>query len=230
MATIGDRVSLVASLLGGRTDLNANISQWIANAYRELGNTIPFETLEIVTNAVCLTGIDTVDYPPDARAIMALSLGVPVGTPTSFRPLYKKNVAIIDRYAPTPTGVPSIWAPWAKQMILRQVPNDNYPLTIRYWQLVTLDPSATTAVINATPILLPDSWLEILDYAAQMRGYIDLQEADRANAIHVLLYGDPNPRKKQPGLIKQQLTRIQAEFSNANYNMRPRLTRYSFVR
>ena len=230
MAIIADRVGIVASLLGGRTDISTDISRWLANSYRDLANSIPFETLEIVTNGQCLVNIDTVDYPADARAIKALSLGVPVGSPTSFRPVYKRNVAITDRYAPTPTGVPSIWAPWAQQMILRQVPNDNYPLIIRYWQLVTLDPSAPTAVINATPIKLPDDWLEIVDYGAQMRGYIDLQEADRANAIHVLLYGDPGNRKKNPGLIKQRLTRIQPEYEDANYGMRPRLTRYTFVK
>lgn len=230
MALIGDRVGIVASLLGGRTDLNANISQWIANAYRELANSLPFETLELTANTQTLANIDTVDYPVDARAIKSITIGVPVSNPISFRPLYKKNMAIIDRYAPSPTGIPSVWGPFAQQVVLRQVPNDAYPLIIRYWQLITLDPSASTAVINVTPIQLPADWIEILDYAAQMRGYIDLQESDRAAAIHVLLYGDPNPRKKQPGLIKQKLTRIQSEYENSNYGVRPRLTRYCFTR
>jgi hypothetical protein len=231
MATIGSRVSTVASLLGGRTDLNTNISGWIANTYRDLANSIPFETLEATQAPTpCVPNSDTLDYPPDARAIKSITMGFPVGLPTSQRPLYKRNAAIIDRYATTPTGVPSIWAPFGSQIVLRQVPDQPYPLTIRYWLKVTLDPTAAVGVINATVINLPDDWLEIVDYGSQMRGYMDLQEPDKAMAIRTLLYGDPGNRKKNPGIIKQRLTRIQAEYMDSNYGVRPRLTRYTYVR
>ena len=78
-------------------------------------------------------------------------------------------------------------------------------------------------------INLPDDWLEILDYEAQMRGFIDLQEPDKAAGVRQLLYGNPK-KPGMPGLIKQRLTRIQAEYENANYGIRPRKQRYTFVK
>lgn len=224
--TIADHIIPVVSLLGGRTDKNSDISKWILAGYRDIAHTVPFEDLEVVQATACVANIGTVDYPTDARAIKSVTLQFPVQNPVSNRPIYKRNKAITDRYAITPTGVPSIWAPFNYQMHLRQVPNDSYPLIINYWQKVV--PNATD--VNDTLIMVPDDWLEIVEYAAQERGWIDLQEFDKANAIHQLLWGDPNSRGKNPGLVKKRLTRIQAEYENANYGMRPRLTRYSFVK
>ncbi len=224
MAIINDRISIVTALLGGRTDLAASISQWIASGYRDLAATIPFETLELTDSVLCVPNIDAYDYPTDARAIKSLTMGIPAAVPTQFPPLYKRNMAILDRYTNVP-GVPSIWAPFNSQFFLRAIPNDSYPLTIRYWQKVVIDPTN----INNTVINVPDDWLEIIDYEAQMRGYMDLQEFDKAGAIRQLLYGNPK-KPGMPGLIKQRLTRIQAEFENANYGLRPRKSRYSFSR
>lgn len=229
MSTIGDRVANVVELLGGRTDKATQISQWLASGYRDIGSTIPFETLEATANVLCVSGIDSYDYPEDARGIKSLTMGIPASSPTSFPPLRKRNMAILDRYT-TVTGVPSIWAPFNSQFFLRAVPNDAYPITVRYWQKVTLAVAADgTTDINSTVLNVPDDWLEIIDYEAQMRGYMDLQEFDKAGAIRTLLYG--NPRKPgMPGLIKQRLTRIQAESENADYGLRPRKSRYTNCR
>lgn len=224
MATIGDEVTVVASLLGGRTDLNSQISQWLANGYRDLASTVPFETLEETDNQVCVPNIGEYDYPSEARAIKSLTIQVPASSPASSRPLYKRNVNIIDRYIGVNPGVPAIWAPYNQQMILRPLPNDSYPLIVRYWEKVVIDADD----INDTEILVPEDWLEIVEYEAMMRGYMDLQELDRAGAIRSLLYGQGDPRK--PGLIKQRLTRIQAESMDANYGVRPRITRYGWTK
>ncbi len=222
MSTIGDRVSNVISLLGGRSDISSSVSQWLASGYRDLAMSIPFETLEKTDQPLTVSGIDAYDYPADARAIKSITIGLPATNPTSFPPLRKRNMAILDRYTNVP-GVPSIWAPFNSQFFLRAVPDNAYTLTIRYWQTVTLDPDD----INDTELLVPSDWEEIIDYEAQMRGYMDLQEFDKAQAIRTLLYG--NPRKPgMPGLIKQRLTRIQAEAENANYGLRPRKQRYTF--
>ena len=138
MATIADRVPIVQSLLGGRTDKSSLISQWLANGYRDLAHSIPFETLEDTQNSSCVASIDTYQYPPSARAIKAITLGVPAVNAASYRPLYKRNAAIIDRYSPVPTGVPAIWCPFGTNFIVRPVPNDAYPLIIRFWQVVAI--------------------------------------------------------------------------------------------
>lgn len=223
MATIGNQVSAVASLLGGRTDLNSQISNWLAAGYRDIASTVPLETLEDTEDGICVSGIGEYDYPSSARAIKALSIQVPAGSPKSSRPLYKRNVDIIDRYVGVLPGVPAVWAPFNTEIVMRPVPNDSYPFIVRFWQKPQI-----AATVNDTVLKVPDDWLEIITYEAQMRGYIDLQEPDKAAGIRTLLYGQGDPRK--PGLIKQRLTRIQAESSNANYGMRPRITRYGWVK
>lgn len=221
MATIGDRATIIVSLLGGRTDLAAQISQWLANSYRDLASTVPFEELEDSESNLTVSAIGSYDYPATARAIKSLTLV----QNTAPIPLWKRNMTILDRYPTTVgLGVPSIWAPFGRQYFLRPVPNDSYELIVRFWQQAVIDPDD----VNDTELKVPQDWLEIIDYQAQMRGYTDLQEPDKAAAIRNLLYGQGDPRK--PGLIKQRLTRIQAEYSNANYGMRPRITRYGNVR
>jgi hypothetical protein len=224
---IGDLVPAVASLLGGRSDSNDKISQWIAAGYRDIGTSIPLETLEASASILCVPGTQSYGYPSDARGIKDLTIQIPSQTQTSpttansFRPLYKKNMSIVRRYATNTWGVPSIWAPFKNTIWLAPVPNQGYPLIVDYWQLVVLN----STDINNTQILVPDDWIEIIQYEAQMRGWIDLQEPDKAGAIRTLLNGNPK-KPGMPGLIKQRLTQIQSESSNASYGVRPRLTRY----
>lgn len=227
--TIGDRVPIVADLLGGRTDKNDSISKWIASGYRDLAHSIPFETLEETIDDLTVFGQDTLLYPGTARAIKSITLGRPSVNPSSWTPLKKRNKAIINRYDTTKPGVPAIWAPFAQRMYLRPVPNDSYPVIVDYWVKVNVDINADVNTLNETEILLPDDWIEIVDYEAQMRGFMGLLEFDKANAIRMLLHGDPK-KPKEPGLIKQRLTRIQAEYENADYGLRPRMVRYTHVR
>jgi len=222
METIAQHIPIVRSMLGGRTDIDAKITQWLVNGYRDIAHTIPFETLEFSVNVLTVANIESYMYPAGARGIKAITMGIPPSNPASFVPLYKKNMAIIDRYARQP-GQPSIWAPWGNQFYLRAIPNNSYQIVLRCWHWVELLNPVETTGFN-----VPDDWLEIIDYAAQMRGHIDLAEADKANAIRVLLYGNPK-KPEYPGLIKQRLTRIQAEYENANYGLRPRIRRYTQV-
>lgn len=220
MATIGSLVSTVASLLGGRTDLNTKISGWIVDGYRDIAMTIPFETLEDTSEITTVSGFDSYDYPSGARGIKSVSVSLP-GIPNSIRPLWKRNIARIDRYPMVP-GMPSIWAPFGTQIVVRSVPNGQYVLTVRFW----LKPIIQETV-NDTELMVPDDWLEIVTYEAQMRGYLDLQEQERAANVRSILYGQGDPRK--PGLVKQRLTRIQAESMDVSYGIRPKATRYSWT-
>lgn len=218
--TIGDLVPVVTSLLGNRTDLATKAAQWIKFGYYDLATTLPFETLEDTETNQTTYGIDSYDYPETARAIKSLSLSVQ----NAPRQLNKKNIQVIDQYQTQNPAVPAIWAPFGSQYVLRPVPNGTYPMIVRFWVTPQF-----AAVITDTVIMVPPDWIEIVSYEAQMRGYLDLQEPDKAANIRLILYGNPM-KPGMPGLIKQRLTRIQAESSNANYGMRPRTTRYTNVR
>src|SRR5262252_7878356 len=164
--TIADRVPIVRGLLGGREDKDQEIANWIGNSYLSLGSSLPFETLEDSATPVTVSGTDNYPYPPTARAIKSIVIGIPAANPMTFPPLIKKNMALLDRYGLTP-GTPSLWAPWSSQYFLRQVPNDAYTLSIRFWvrpQIQFL--VGSTNADPATALLVPDDWVEILDYAA----------------------------------------------------------------
>jgi|SRR5215831_1502338 len=227
--TIADRLPIVRGLLGGREDKDTEIANWIANSYQSLGSSLPFETLEDTANPTTVAGTDNYPYPPTARGIKSIVIGIPAANPQTFPPLIKKNVQLLDRYGPQ-RGTPSLWAPFGANYLVRQVPNDNYPLIVRFWirpQIQFL--VGTTNADPATPLFVPDDWLEILDYSAQLRGYMDLQEFDKAQVIRTLLYGDPANIKRVPGLIKANLRRIQAEQDTNQYGLRPRIRRYAHV-
>jgi hypothetical protein len=222
--TIGDTVDDVKDLLGNRSDITARISRWIASGYRDIATTIPFETLEQTDNTFLVPNVDTYDYLQGARAVKSITLGFPAGVPQSWRPLRKRNVKILDRYNTSTPGTPSIWAPFNQQYIIRNVPDNAYQLIVRYWMSVQIDPND----INNTVIQVPDDWVEIVTYQAAMRGFMALLEPDKAAAIRTLLYGNPKQPDK-PGLLKQRLTRIQAESMDADYGLRPKLNRYTFT-
>lgn len=218
--TITSQVNTVVSLLGNRSDLSTKIASWIADGYRDIAMTIPLETLEETETDQTVFGIDSYNYPASARAIKSLSLFIS----NAPRQLTKRNIQIIDQYQTQNPAVPAVWAPFNNQMIVRPVPNGSYDMTIRFWQTPQI-----AAVVGNTILKVPPDWIEIINYEAVMRGWIDLQEMDKAANIRTLLYGNPM-KPGMPGLIKQRLARIQAESSNANYGMRPRTTRYTNVR
>lgn len=232
MATIGDEVIPVVSLLGGRSDKTAQIAVWLANAYRDLASTLPFETLEcthIGVFPVTLLGrwpaYNTIDYPEHCRAIKSINIGQPAPSPAAWRPVFKRNVNIIDRYASVNPSVPAVWAPFRDHLVFAPPSNGPYPYIMRYWRKVVIDPRR----LNDTVIELPEDWLEIVEYGAAMRGFLDLQQPDRSAAIRTMLYGNPKHPDK-PGLIKQRLLRIQAEYEDADYGIRPRILRYTWVK
>src|SRR5207344_1899147 len=159
-------------------------------------------------------------YPDGARAIKDITIYIN----NAPRTLFKRNMKIIRQYQAQNTSVPAIWAPFGSMYYLRGVPNGAYPIVIDFWKWPEI-----MATVDETVVDLPPDWIEIVSYEAQMRGYVDLQEADKAANIRAILYGNPM-KPGMPGLIKQRLTRIQAEYQDANYGMRPRTTRYTNVR
>ena len=223
--TLGSFVPDVRFNLGGRTDINDNISKWLRDAYREIAMGYPLETLEESVQNSTVAGIDTYDYPPNARGLKSIVVlnGVnPV-------PLTKKNIQVVRRYQINTPGIPSIWAPFGPTtFMMRATPNGTYPLLLDYWKKPAIDADeADVDVINACEAELPDDWFEILKQSATQKGHLDLQEADKAQAVRQILNGDPNNQKGWPGMIKERLNRNASENSLSNYGMRPRIRRYT---
>lgn len=223
MAIIGDSVATVQLNLGNRSDLAARISQWLAYAYIDLGMSYPFEELEDTVDDMFLPTIDVYDYPVTARAIKTLSMTI--GT-DSQQPIKRKDIKVIRRYSTaSQSGPPSIYGTRAKQILVRPVPGQAYPFKWDIWSLPAVD-QTDTSTINASAVLLPLDWIEIMQYMATLRGHIALLERDKAAEIHTLLYGDPKDQD-QPGLIKTKLLIHSAESYDSDYAIRPKNKAYS---
>jgi len=236
---IADRVSRVTLMLGNRSDLQTRVEQWIRDSYIDLGTSYEFEELEETVD-ITVDGNNsnnTYPYPVyndgnnnrDTRAVKSLKLLSGNNESNNLViPLVKKTIGFLDQI-PYSVGTPAIWAPFKRQIIVRPGPSssyDGYLLRTRVW-LKPLIISGNN--MNSTELLLPDDWLEILDYAAALRGHTELLERDKAAEVLQLLHGSEDPRsgRRVPGLIAMKLTQRQAETRYGDWGMKPRNRRYT---
>jgi hypothetical protein len=229
MPTLGDFIPQVKWNLGNRTDIDDKLSLWLRDAYREISMGYDLETLEVQGANVCVPGIDTYDYPVDARAIKALTLIDPSNSSATPVQPRKKNIEIVRRYQLGGSGgTPAVWAGFGGQYIMRPVPNLAFNIEIDYWQKPNITATETdSATINSTEVLLPEDWFEILVTSATQKGHLGLEELDKAQTVRALLNGDPNSAKGWPGMIKERLNRNAAENGISEYGVRPRIRRYT---
>jgi hypothetical protein len=111
---------------------------------------------------------------------------------------------------------------YGNQIIVRPIPDRTYNVVYDYWQLPQI-----SSPVSATPLLVPDDWLEIVDLGALMRGFRGLLERDKARELQELLYGYKTPSGKQvPGYITYRQTQQQAGSEFENYGLQPRTRRY----
>jgi hypothetical protein len=142
------------------------------------------------------------------------------------QPIKRRDIKIVRRYnTSNQTGPPSIYGTVAKTILVRPIPSQQFAFTWDVWNLPDVD-QTSTATINASTVLLPLDWIEIMQYMATLRGHIALLERDKAAEIHQLLYGDPTDQT-QPGLIKTKLLIHSAESYDSDFAMRPKKRAYS---
>ena len=222
MATISDREADVKFMLGNRTDLDDRIRRWYRDGYLEIGRSYPFEELEDTVEDTMVATIPEYDYPDEARAIKTITM---LFDNSQERRLWRRHIRIIERYPTQAPGRPIIYAPFGNQIIVRPIPDQSFDFRWRIWKKPIIESSIEDTVLN-----VPDDWLEVLDYAAALRGHIALLERDKAAEIHAILFGGVDPRngKKSTGLIAEKMrTRGQAENVDSEYAIRPRVRRYT---
>lgn len=236
MATIGDRVSRVSFKLGNRTDLLApiggvtgaasRIDLWLVDAYLSLGWGVDFAEMEQTTNFLTVNSSQTYPRPSDARAIKNITGYGSNGTVYTMNTV---DIGYIRRYQSPQQGqqnatttAPSTWAEFGNTLWFSPPPIGGINMVVDYWQVPQVD-QTNQNTIESTQLLLPDDWLEILDYQATMRGHAELQEPDKTMALQQLLYGtvDPSTGKFSPGLIQQLMTRRQATTGFKDWGLQP---------
>ena len=219
---ISDLVADTALKLGNRQDLASGspsrVAKWLSQAYTDLAMSYPFEELEFTEPDTFAASVDTYPYPATMRGIKAVTLVYTDGTTV---PIRRKHIRVIRQYTSVLPGPPYIYAPFARQIIVRPTPDQAYGLLWDGWAY----PNTTDNIID-TIVQLPPDWFDILEYCAAMRGHMDLMERDKAGELHTLLYGDPTD-VDTPGLIKAKLLTKPAENVDSEYAMRPNIRRYT---
>lgn len=220
--TIGDLVPDVAEALQERTDIAAITPRYIRKAIIELTESTPFEELRRIGPSVTTTlGLAT--YPvsfflnvaDDYNYMETLVVFIDPGSNTVKYALdYMTPKAIETITAPATTGLPAYWSRFGTNIYLAPTPNAAYTMFARY-QVKHPFPEDLSALASQ-PLMLPDSWEEIVVYSAALRIAIVKRLNDQAAMLHSALFGDPEFQMTQgklgrPGLIAARILQVERD-------------------
>jgi hypothetical protein len=103
------------------------------------------------------------------------------------------------------------------------VPDKPYQVQARVLKFHPIDEAAP----RNTTILLPRDWYEILVWSAAERGFMELEEPEKAGAIHNFLFGDPK-YPTRPGMIAGRKNRKEQENWRRESKLTPKIRPYSY--
>jgi hypothetical protein len=241
--TIADYAAIVCTKLENRTsDLDKAI-EWVANSLVEITGDSDlrddFDELEAWGDKFSLIPGQQ-EYPfslmlnPQLTYNQAtLSVMLWIDPPTNYTrvKLHPGHYQDADRMTTSSLSLgswsqPSDWYRFADQIGFNPIPNLGYTVQARCLQLFPIN-EGSPSVVGTTPILLTRQWKEVIIQSALMRGFMDLQEFDKAAAIHTMLYGDPkHPQDK--GMIARVPTRRKKELYRESIGLRPIVRSYGF--
>jgi hypothetical protein len=113
-------------------------------------------------------------------------------------------------------SMPSSWYRFGANIGFYPPPNLTYQTQARLLRFHPINDQD----LCTTVILLPRDWNEILVLAAAERGFIELEEYEKAGQIHALLFGDPdNPIR--PGIIAGRIKKRANEAWRQQKALRP---------
>lgn len=212
--------------LAQRGDVVTFGPQWIADAILELSRDYPFEQLERTGPVVQMVN-GQYEYPiafftisGDTVANLVPSFFMYYNVPLAGVPAYNpgiglmyKSVDSLELMFSTP-GTPAYWSRWNNKIFIAPQPNNTYYSYMRY----QVQHPFTTPVALNDPILLPDEWREIIEYAASVRGAGDLRMLDYQQSYRQILFGDPK-KPSDVGLIAARVMQMESD-TVSNQGMR----------
>lgn len=236
--TINDLVPYVIDALQGRTDVSTIAPRYIKRAVQEVCESNPFEELKITGPQVSLSvGVPSypvsffmVDKGDDYVQIPSFNIFVDFPGNTVISTMQYKTVMALDPMTGSATqGLPSRWTRYGASIVLGPNPVNPYTVFMRY-QLRHPFPADESA-LGGWPLRIPDTWEEIVAYAAAERIAIVKRWNDQAQFLHDILYGDPEARTSQgkmgrPGLIQARLLQIERDQQHSSRQLLPLVPRY----
>jgi hypothetical protein len=124
---------------------------------------------------------------------------------------------------PVTGSQPGEWYRFADMIGFNPVPGQAYQVQarcLRMHPIASPDP-------GGTQLLLSREWHEVLEWGAAERGFMELQEFDKAQAIHQILHGDPK-HPDRPGIWGAKYTRRQKENYRTTMALRPVIRAYGY--
>ena len=244
--TIGDLANRVVKKLENRTSLIGDAYEWVRDSLIEVTTNTDlrddFDELEIWGSPFTLNSSDTeYDFSnlmPAYTDPLTDAPGVTYNMATldvllwSDPPLNNNRIQLVqshyqrtDRGVATTKGQPAEWYRFGNMIGFNPSPDKAYQVQAR---ILRMHPISDPAV-ELTEILVGPEWYEVIVFGALERGYIDLQEFDKANSIHVLLHGDPKYPAKV-GMLHGAKKRRKREAHRQSGCLQPVLRGYNWGR
>lgn len=235
---IGYFVPYVVEALQNRTDVASIAPKYIKRAIQEICESNPFEELKVTGPTVALTTGQSL-YPvstflnPGNDYVQIPSFCVYVDYPnnTVVTTMLYKTVMAIDPMATTATqGVPSRWTRFGTNIIIGPTPNQTYSVFMRYQVRHNFPLDETD--LSGVMVYVPDTWEEIVTYAAAERIAVVKRWNDQATYLHNILWGDPASQTKdgtlaRPGLIAARTLQIERDQQHNSRQLMIRVSRYN---
>ncbi len=223
--------------LENRTSETANIDRWIRDSLIEISGNPDyrdsFPELEVWGPVFQLTGgtqSTSVQEYDEANIInvgdaliktLDILIWVDFPTNTVRKQLNPSMYQDSDKFQSFPS-LPQDWYRFAGLIGFEPSPDKNYSVQARVMRRHPItDYFNASGLLNTTAILLPPEWFEILEWAAAMRGFMELLEFEKASEIRTMLWGDPEKPNDNPGLIASVKTKRRQEAWMQQQPLRP---------
>lgn len=245
--TIGDLIPGTNSKLGNRTDLVDRIPFWLRDALLELTESYAFEELRVTGPQVALSvpaANQQATYPlylfmnpGDLNMTQVIAVSYFVNYPSNnvIRELDYRVPAVVDSLG-CYQSIPVYWTRLGNTITVAPPPQQPYTMWFRYQRQHPINDSGSdngsVTALNTTPVLVPASWWEIVEYSAALRAATELRSDDYATRFHNILFGDPEYAQSggvrgRPGLIAARTFQNQRDSSNNTRRLGVQINRYS---
>lgn len=242
--TAGDCFTNIQQLLMNRTVAQATMLEAIRKAVLELTEDYKHPLLEATGPTVQLVPFQN-NYSPnffmavadanlDASKINSFFLYnnpyLPPSTDNSITnagyDLVFRSINDIEVLLNIP-GLPLYWSRNNNQIYVGSMPDDSYYCYSRYQKQHPLS-NVVNGFATGTPILMADTWQEILEYAAAIRLAPQVNLAAKKVELHSDLYGDQKFQTSggiegAPGLIFQRTSQRNRDQSTTTRRLRLRM-------
>jgi hypothetical protein len=241
--TVGTIQGTLPRLMAGRTLLPADMADWIRKAVLELTEDYKFQGLQTSGPVVQLTTGNAGPYPftnflstgdagiVDINKINSFFLyynvpAFPLTITNGENPGYPLRFKTIDdmEMELNILGLPIHWTRFNDEFYFGFAPQMPYSIYCRY-QKEHPFPNAGTVNAGNDPILMPNSWQDIVEYCSAERAANELRLYDIATGYHNAVFGDPKFQltggtEGTPGLIFHRTSQEQRDQTTTTKQMR----------